>query len=411
VFDSVYDAFRGVIVYLRILDGLLKPGMKVRFMATGAVNTVEEVGHLRLKYVKAGTLSAGEVGYVVMGIKDIHTVKVGDTLTEDLKPTSVPHPGYREMKPFVFAGFYPMAQADYENLKKAIEKLHLQDSAFFYQPETSVALGFGFRCGFLGLLHMDIIRERVQREFGVDLLVTAPTVVYRITNQNGKVTEHDSPAKFPPHGEIARIDEPYVLATVVVPNDFVGPVMQLCQDRRGKFLDMRYVTPTRVVLKYEMPLAEVIIDFFDQLKSISKGYASFDYEHIGFREGDLQKLDVLINDEVVDAFSLVVPTEMAYHRGRQLTEKLRELIPRQMFEIPIQARVGGRIVARETVRSMRKDVLAKCYGGDITRKRKLLEKQKEGKKKMRQFGQVEIPQEAFLAVLKIDEPAKQEEDE
>lgn len=408
-FDSVYDAYRGVIVYVRLLDGVLKPGLKVRFMATGAVYTVEEVGHLRLKYVKADRLSAGEAGYVVCGIKDIHQVKVGDTITEESRPTRTPHPGYREMKPFVFAGFYPLAQADYENLKKAIDKLHLEDAAFFHQPETSVALGFGFRCGFLGLLHMDIIQERIRREFNVDLLVTAPTVVYRVTDVRGQVQEFDSPAKFPPHGDIQQIEEPYVLATVVVPSDFVGPVMQLCQDRRGTFLDMRYLTPTRVVLKYEIPLAEVVVDFYDALKSLSKGYASFDYEHAGLRPGDLQRMDILIDNEEVDAFSFVVPSEQAYHRGREIVERLRELIPRQMFEIPIQARVGNRFIARETVRALRKDVLAKCYGGDISRKRKLLEKQKEGKKRMRQFGQVEIPQEAFLAVLRRDDGGKKED--
>ncbi|MBI4396300.1 MAG: elongation factor 4 [Elusimicrobia bacterium] len=406
VFDSVFDPYRGVIVYVRILEGELRPDSQVLFMATGAVQAVEEVGHLRLKYVKAERNSAGEVGYVVCGIKDIHQVKVGDTITEQFRPTQNPHPGYREMKPFVFAGLYPLAQADYENLKKAIEKLHLEDAAFFHQPETSVALGFGFRCGFLGLLHLDIIKERIQREFNVDILVTAPTVVYRVTSQKGETMELDSPAKFPPHGEIVQIDEPYVLATMVVPSDFVGPVMQLCQDRRGKFLDMRYMTPTRVVLKYEMPLAEIIIDFYDQLKSISKGYASFDYEHAGYRTGNLLRMDILINNEEVDAFSFVVPEETAYHRGRAIVERLREIIPRQMFEIPIQARIGGRIIARESIRSLRKDVLAKCYGGDISRKRKLLEKQKEGKKRMRQFGAVEIPQEAFLAVLKMEETTK-----
>ncbi len=403
VFDSVYDSYRGVIVYVRLLDGVLKPGLKVRFMAGGIVNEVEEVGHLRLKYVKAGSLSAGEAGYVVCGIKDIHQVQVGDTITEHARPTSTPHVGYREMKPFVFAGFYPIAQADYENLKKAIDKLNLEDAAFFHQPETSVALGFGFRCGFLGLLHMDIIQERIRREFDVDLLVTAPTVVYRVTSQNGKTAEYDSPAKFPPYGDIRVIEEPYVLATVVVPSEFVGPVMQLCQDRRGQFIDMRYLTPTRVVLKYETPLAEVVVDFYDALKSISKGYASFDYEHVGYRVGDLLRMDILINEEEVDAFSFVVPAAAAPYRGREICERLRELIPRQMFEIPIQAKLGGRIIARESVRAMRKDVLAKCYGGDISRKRKLLEKQKEGKKRIRQFGAVEIPQEAFLAVLRRDD--------
>jgi GTP-binding protein LepA len=406
VFDSVFDPYRGVIVYIRVLDGVLRGGMKVRFVATDATYPVEEVGHLQLKYVKAGQLSAGEVGYVVCGIKDIHQVKVGDTLTEAARPTGRVHAGYREMKPFVFAGFYPLSPADYENLKKAMEKLHLQDAALSYQPETSAALGFGFRCGFLGLLHLDIIKERIQREFNVPILVTAPNVVYRVTARTGDAREVDSPAKFPPHGDIEHIEEPAVLATIVVPSDSVGPLMQLAQDRRGRFLDMRYMTPTRVVLKYEMPLAEIIIDFYDQLKSLSKGYASFDYEHAGYRRADLARLDILINNEPVDAFSFIVPEAAAYDRGRAITERLRELIPRQMFEVPIQAKVGSRVVARETVRSLRKDVLAKCYGGDITRKRKLLEKQKEGKKKMKQFGQVEIPQDAFLAVLKMEEPKK-----
>jgi GTP-binding protein LepA len=408
MFDSVFDPYRGVIVYVRVLDGVLKPGQKVRFLATGAVHGVEEVGHLRLKYVKADHLSAGEAGYVVCGLKDIHDVKAGDTMTEDSRPTSKPHPGYREMKPFVFAGFYPLQQADYENLKKAIDKLRLEDAAFAHQPETSVALGFGFRCGFLGLLHMDIIQERIRREFNVELLVTSPTVVYRVTTQDGKTAEYDSPAKFPPHGDIREIQEPYVASTVVVPSEYVGGVMGLCQDRRGKFVDMTYLSPTRVVLKYEIPLAEVVVDFYDQLKSISKGYASFDYDQAGYHPGALLRMDILINNEEVDAFSYVVPEEAAYHQGRRITERLRELIPRQMFEIPIQARVGGRILARESVAALRKDVLAKCYGGDISRKRKLLEKQKEGKRRMRQFGRVEIPQEAFLAVLRRDDGGKKE---
>jgi GTP-binding protein LepA len=405
VFDSVYDSYRGVIIYIRVIEGVLRPGMKVRLMATGGVYQVEEVGHLKMKFVKAEQLSVGEVGYVVMGVKDIHLVKVGDTLTEDARPTSRPHSGYKEMKPFVFAGLYPLAQADYEALKKAIDKLHLEDAAFFHQPETSVALGFGFRCGFLGLLHLDIIKTRLEREFNLDLLVTAPNVIYRVTDLKGVTAEYDSPAKFPAHGDILMIEEPFVQATIVVPNDFVGGLMQLCQDRRGKFLDMRYMTQARVVLKYEMPLAEIIIDFYDQLKSISKGYASFDYEPAGYREGDLERMDILINNEEVDAFSYVVPKDQAYQRGRALAEKLRELIPRQMFDIPIQAKAGARIMARATVKALRKDVLAKCYGGDISRKRKLLEKQKEGKKRMRQFGAVEIPQEAFLAVLKMNESA------
>lgn len=402
-FDSVYDSYRGVIIYVRLLDGVLKPGLKIRMVATGGVYPVEEVGYLQMKFVKADQLSAGEVGYVVCGIRDIHLVKAGDTLTEDARPTTTPHAGYREMKPFVFAGFYPLAQADYENLKKAIEKLHLEDAALFHQPENSVALGFGFRCGFLGLLHMDIIQERIRREFNVDILVTAPTVVYRVTTLNGKTAEYDSPAKFPVYGDIRGIEEPYVLSTVVVPADYVGAVMQLCQDRRGHFLDMRYLTPTRALLKYEIPLSEIVVDFYDALKSISKGYASFDYEHAGYRPGELLRMDILINNEEVDAFSFVVPQATAHQRGREICERLREIIPRQMFEVPIQAKIGGRIVARESVRAVRKDVLAKCYGGDISRKRKLLEKQKEGKKRMRQFGRVEIPQEAFLAVLRRDD--------
>ena len=409
IFDSVYDAYRGVILYVRLLDGVLKPGLKIRMMGTGLVTDVEEVGYLKMKHIKADALSAGEAGYVVCGIKDIHLVQAGDTLTEDARPTDSPHIGYREMKPFVFAGFYPIAQTDYENLKKAIEKLHLEDAALHHQPETSVALGFGFRCGFLGLLHMDIIQERIRREFNVDLLVTAPTVVYRVTTQGGVTREYDSPAKFPEHGAILAIEEPYVLATVVVPSDFVGGIMQLCQDRRGNFLDMRYLTPTRVVLKYEIPLAEVVVDFYDALKSMSKGYASFDYEQAGYRPGDLVRMDILINNEEVDAFSFVVPEATAHYRGREICERLRDIIPRQMFEVPIQAKIGGRIVARESVRAVRKDVLAKCYGGDISRKRKLLEKQKEGKKRMRQFGRVEIPQEAFLAVLRRDDGGAKKE--
>ncbi|HOW28783.1 MAG TPA: translation elongation factor 4 [Elusimicrobiota bacterium] len=405
VFDSIFDSYRGVIIYVRLLDGALRAGMKVTFVATGASYEVEEVGHLRMKYVKADRLSAGEVGYVICGIKDIHQVKVGDTLTESARPTTRPHPGYREMKPFVFAGLYPMAQADYVTLRSSIEKLHLQDSAFFYQPETSVSLGFGFRCGFLGLLHLDIIKERLQREFKLDLLVTAPNVVYHVTTLGGQKMQIDNPAQFPPHGDIQSVEEPYVLATMVLPSEYVGAVMRLCQDRRGTFVDMRYMTLTRVVIKYEMPLAEIIIDFYDQLKSVSKGYASFDYEHVGHRPGDLVKLEILINNDVVDAFSSIVPEETSYQQGRKMAERLREIIPRQMFEVPIQAKVGSRVIARENIRSLRKDVLAKCYGGDITRKRKLLEKQKEGKKKMKQFGRVEIPQEAFLAVLKMDEPS------
>jgi GTP-binding protein LepA len=400
VFDSVFDAFRGVIVYVRVMEGEIRQGMKLTFMMTDRQVSVEEVGILQLKMVKTASLSAGEVGYVMLGLKELGDVRDGDTLTEADRPTAAPHPGYKEQKPFVFAGIYPIAPADYDNLKKALEKLHLSDSAFTFFPETSSALGFGYRCGFLGLLHLDIIKTRIEREFQIPLIVTAPNVVYHVMTQTGEKRIVDNPAAFPDPGIIKEVLEPYVSATIVTPADYVGPLMQLCQDRRGLFHDMKYLSTTRVALHYDLPLAEIVSDFYNELKSLSKGYASFDYEHTGHSPADLVKMEIMVNAEIVDAFSLIVHQEKAYDQGRRLVESLKELIPRQMFEIPLQARIHHRIIARETIPALRKDVLAKCYGGDISRKRKLLEKQKEGKKKMKQFGQVEIPQEAFLAILK-----------
>ncbi|HVO33869.1 MAG TPA: translation elongation factor 4 [Elusimicrobiota bacterium] len=400
VFDSVFDTFRGVVVYVRVLEGEVRTGMPLRFMMTDREVVAEEVGILQLKLVKKDRLGAGEVGYLILGLKELGDVRMGDTLTSAERPTLKPHPGYKELKPFVFAGIYPINPSDYDNLKKALEKLHLTDSAFIFIPETSTALGFGFRAGFLGLLHMDIVKTRIEREFQIALIVTAPNVIYEIVDLHGNRSIVDNPARFPDPGSIKEILEPYVSATIVTPADYVGPLMQLCQDCRGLFHDMKYITPTRVALHYDLPLAEIVSDFYNELKSLSKGYASFDYEHTGYSAADLVKMEILVHGDVVDAFSLVVHQDKAYGRGRALTESLKELIPRQMFEIPLQARVGNRIIARETIPALRKDVLSKCYGGDITRKRKLLEKQKEGKKRMKQFGQVEIPQEAFLAILK-----------
>ncbi|MFA5975894.1 MAG: translation elongation factor 4 [Elusimicrobiota bacterium] len=400
VFDSVFDTYRGVVVYARILEGEVETGMPLTFMVSGLTMTAEEVGILQLKYVKKERLSAGEVGYLILGLKDLSDVRVGDTITSTQRPTAKPHPGYKELKPFVFAGIYPINPADYDNLKKAFEKLHLTDSAFVFTPETSTALGFGFRAGFLGLLHLDIVKTRIEREFQILLIITAPNVIYEVINLQDEKQRVDNPAKFPLSGEFKQVLEPYVSATLVTPADFVGPLMQLCQDRRGIFHDMKYLSSTRVALHYELPLAEIVSDFYDQLKSLSKGYASFDYDHTGFSPGDLVKMEIMVNGEMVDAFSFIVHKDKAYAQGRSLVESLKELIPRQMFEIPLQAKIENRIIARETIPAMRKDVLAKCYGGDITRKRKLLEKQKEGKRRMKQFGQVEIPQEAFMAILK-----------
>ncbi len=400
VFDSVFDAYRGVVVYTRIIEGEVRPGMALRFMNSGREVLTEEVGILQFKLVKREALGPGEVGYLILGLKELEDVRDGDTLTAIDRPTAEPHPGYKELKPFVFAGIYPVTPSDYDNLKKALEKLHLSDSAFSFFPESSSALGFGYRSGFLGLLHLDIIKTRIEREFNIPLIVTAPNVVYNVFPQHGEKIIVDNPAAFPDPGIIKEIQEPYVSATIVTPADYVGPLMQQCQDRRGVLHDMKYLSATRVALHYDLPLAEIVSDFYNELKSISKGYASFDYEHTGHSRAELVKMEILVNNEVVDAFSLIVHKDKAYDQGRHLVESLKELIPRQMFEIPLQARIQHKIIARETIPALRKDVLAKCYGGDISRKRKLLEKQKEGKKKMKQFGQVEIPQEAFLAILK-----------
>lgn len=402
IFDSFYDSYRGVIIIIRVFDGLIKKGMKIRFMASGVEYEVIEVGYMKIRPVEAEVLSSGEVGYVVAGIKDIHDIKIGDTITDSSNPTKRPHPGYKEIHPFVFAGLYPNSTSDYDALKSALEKLRLSDSSLVYFPETSVALGFGFRCGFLGSLHLEIVKERLEREFGLSLLVTAPNVVYKIKTLKNQILTIENPAKFPNNGDISEIWEPYVEATIICPVDYLGALMELCQKRRGKQINMKYLNTKIVVLKYQLPLAEIIVGFYDALKSVSKGYASFDYEHIDPQKGDLVKLEIMINGEVIDAFTMITHKDKAQAAAHYLTEKLRGIIPRHMFEIPIQAKVNNKIIARETISAVRKDVLAKCYGGDITRKRKLLEKQKEGKRKMRQFGRVEIPSEAFIAVLKID---------
>ncbi|MDR3125230.1 MAG: translation elongation factor 4 [Endomicrobium sp.] len=401
IFDSFYDSYRGIIVIIRVFDGKIKKGMKIKFMAQNVGYEVLEVGYMKIKMIEADELTSGEVGYVVAGIKDIHDIKIGDTITESLCPTSHPHEGYKEINPFVFAGLYPNSTSEYDDLKIALEKLKLSDSSLIYFPETSVALGFGFRCGFLGSLHLEIVKERLEREFDLSLLVTAPNVVYKI-KAKGKFITVDSPAKFPNSADIEKILEPYVEATIICPVDYLGSMMDLCQKKRGKQVSMRYMNAKMVLLKYHMPLAEIIVGFYDALKSASKGYASFDYKHIDSKEGALVKLEIMINSEVVDAFTIITHKDKAQSCAHYLTEKLKGIIPRHMFEVPIQAKVNNKIIARETIAAMRKDVLAKCYGGDITRKRKLLEKQKEGKRKMRQFGRVEIPAEAFVAVLQIN---------
>jgi GTP-binding protein LepA len=402
IFDSFYESYRGVIVIIRVFDGKIKKGMKVRFMASGAEYEVLEVGYMKIKMIEAPDLSSGEVGYVVAGIKDIKDIKIGDTITEISNPTKHPHEGYKEINPFVFAGLYPNSTSEYDNLKTALEKLKLSDASLVYFPETSVALGFGFRCGFLGSLHLEIVKERLEREFDLSLLVTAPNVVYRVKTK-GKYVTIDNPSKFPNNADIEEIWEPYVEAAIICPVEYLGSMLELCQKRRGKQVSMKYMNLKIALLKYHMPLAEIIVGFYDALKSASKGYASFDYEHIEPKQGDLVKLEIMINSEVVDAFTVITHKNKAQTSAHYLAEKLKGIIPRHMFEIPIQARVNNKIIARETISAMRKDVLAKCYGGDITRKRKLLEKQKEGKRKMRQFGRVEIPPEAFVVVLKIDE--------
>ncbi len=401
IFDSWYDAYRGVVVLIRVFDGVIRPGMKVRFMQAGEDFDVEQVGVFAPKPVIVTELGVGEVGFLVAGIKRVVDAKIGDTVTETARPTAAPYPDFHEMKPMVFAGLYPVESHAYAEMREALEKLRLNDSSFVFEPETSVALGFGFRCGFLGLLHMDIVQERLEREFNVELITTAPGVLYRVTTTDGETMEIDNPARLPDAGRISKFEEPVITATILTPTEYVGALLQLCQEKRGIQKALEFKTSDRVLITYELPFNEVVLDFYDKLKTFSRGYASLDYHVSGFWESPLVKLDILVNAEPVDALSSIVHRDAAYARGRALAAKMRELIPRQMFEIAIQAAIGGRIVARESVKAMRKNVLAKCYGGDISRKRKLLEKQKEGKKRMKRVGSVEIPQEAFLAVLKV----------
>ena len=402
IFDSVFDSYRGAVAYVRVVDGTLAPGMRIRFFSTGKEFEVAEVGVMKLRKHPAETLTVGEVGYCIAGIKEVRDTKVGDTLTAADDPAREPLPGYREVKPMVFSGIFPTASEQFEELRSALDKLRLNDSSVIYEPESSVAMGFGFRCGFLGLLHLEIVQERLEREYNLDILTTVPNVEYWVYHSNGEKLVVDNPALMPPAGDIEKVEEPYIRAQIISPAEFIGNIMKLGQDRRGIHVNTSYIDPTRVDLTYEFPLAEIIFDFYDKLKSSTKGYASLDYEFIGYRAGELVKLDILINGDPVDALSHIVHKERAYDWGRKICEKLRELIPRQMFEVAIQAAIGSRIIARESVRPMRKNVTAKCYGGDITRKRKLLEKQKEGKKRMKQLGRVEIPQEAFLAVLRVE---------
>ncbi|WP_017811860.1 MULTISPECIES: translation elongation factor 4 [Paenibacillus] len=403
IFDSHYDPYKGVIIYSRIVDGKIKAGSKIKMMATGKEFEVIEVGAFMPRMTIVDELNVGDVGFIVAGIKTVGDTRVGDTITDAKNPTLEPLPGYRKINPMVYCGLYPIESSDYVDLREALEKLQLNDASLSFEPESSSALGFGFRCGFLGLLHMDVIQERIEREFNIPLITTAPSVIYHVTLTNGDVITIDNPSNYPELGRIEYVEEPFVKASIIVPNDFVGTVMELCQTKRGEFINMEYLDTTRVTITYQVPLSEIVYDFFDQLKSSTKGYASFDYEISGYRKSNLVKMDILLNGEQVDALSFIVHRDRAYHRGRIICEKLRELIPRQMFEIPIQASVGTKVVARETVKAMRKNVLAKCYGGDISRKRKLLEKQKEGKKRMKQVGNVEVPQEAFMAVLRIDD--------
>jgi len=402
IFDSYFDSYKGVIAFIRVMNGTLRPGMRIRMMATGKEFGVNEVGIFSPELRPVEMLATGEVGYVAASMKNVKDTRVGDTVTDADNPATEPLPGYRKVVSMVFCGMYPAESNDYDNLRDALEKLKLNDAALVFEPETSVALGFGFRCGFLGLLHMEIIQERLEREYDLKLVTTAPNVVYRVTKTNGEVLEIENPAALPPPTEISLLEEPQVKATIILPGDYVGPVMELAQERRGTFSNMEYLNANRVVLTYELPLSEIMYDFFDQLKSRTRGYASFDYELIGYRAGDLVRMDILLNGEMVDALSVIVHRDKAAVRGRALVTKLRSLIPRHLFEVPIQAALGNKVIARESVKALRKDVLAKCYGGDVTRKRKLLEKQKEGKKRMKQVGNVEIPQEAFMAVLKLE---------
>ena len=407
IFDSYYDSYRGVVVYVRVADGRVKVGTKIKMMNTGASFDVTEVGYMSaFGLVPAKELSAGEVGYITASIKNVSDTRVGDTVTELENPTDTPFEGFKKAQPMVFAGIYPADGAKYPDLRDALLKLQLNDASLTFEPETSIALGFGFRCGFLGLLHMEIIEERIEREFNLDLVTTAPSVIYKITTKDGITSYIDNPAVYPSPDEISVAEEPIVSASIIVPSEYVGGIMELCKDRRGVFIDMKYIDKTRMELHYTLPLNEIIYDFFDALKSRSKGYASLDYELKGYAESKLVKLDILLNMEVVDALSFIVHADKAYARGRKIVEALKDNIPRQLFEVPVQAAVGGRVIARETVKAMRKDVLAKCYGGEITRKKKLLEKQKEGKKRMKSIGNVEIPQDAFISVLKTDDNIK-----
>ncbi|MGM0844180.1 MAG: translation elongation factor 4 [Bacillota bacterium] len=403
IFDSLYDSYRGVVAYIRVVEGSVKVGDKVKMMATGKEFEVNDVGVFTPKPTSTKELTVGDVGYLTAAIKNVGDTRVGDTITGAKNPADKALPGYRRLNPMVYCGLYPIDSAKYNDLREALERLELNDSALQYEPETSQALGFGFRCGFLGLLHMEIIQERIEREFKIDLITTAPSVIYNVQLTDGEELKVDNPSMMPDAQKVERVEEPYVKATMMVPNDYVGAVMELCQGKRGNFIDMEYMDETRVNIVYDIPLAEIVYDFFDQLKSSTKGYASFDYELIGYKESKLVKMDILLNAEQVDALSFIVHRDFAYDRGKVIVEKLKELIPRQQFEVPIQAAIGQKIVARSTIKAIRKNVLAKCYGGDISRKRKLLDKQKEGKKRMKQVGSVEVPQEAFMAVLKMDD--------
>ena len=403
IFDSNFDSYRGAIPYVRIFNGTIEPGMTAQFMSTGKLREITEVGHFVLKRVPAKRLETGDVGYIIAGLKEIKELQVGDTITTKENPAHKVLPGYKEMKPMIFSGLFPIVSDDYERLRDSIEKLQLNDASLAYEPETSTALGYGFRCGFLGMLHMDIVRERLEREFDLNLITTVPSVRYEILKTNSDIIEIDNPTKLPLAGEVEEIHEPYVAAEIISPSEYMGGLMKLCQNKRGTFVNTHYFSEQRVQLKYELPFSEIVFDFFDKLKSVSRGYASFDYEHIGFRPGPMKKLDILISGDAVDALSIITDRDSAYSKGRELCKSLKEVIPRQMFEVIIQAAIGSKIIARETVRPFKKNVTAKCYGGDITRKRKLWAKQKEGKKRMKQIGKVEVPQEAFLALFKVDQ--------
>ena len=403
IFDSKFDAYKGVMLYVRVVNGCLKKGMSIRLMATGKVYDVTEVGVFKPAMVNVPELGEGQVGFLAAAIKTVKDARVGDTITDNSQPAKEPLPGYRKATPMVYCGLYPIENSEYDNLRDALEKLQLNDASLTFEPETSTALGFGFRCGFLGLLHMDVIKERLEREYGLSLITTAPNVIYEVVKTNGDIEMVDNPSQFPNPTVIEHVEEPFVNATIIVPKDFVGPVMELSQEKRGEYQNMTYLDETRVMIHYALPLSEIIFDYFDRLKSVSRGYASLDYELSGYRPSDMVKVDILLNGDPVDALSAIVHRDRAQYWGRALVEKLRKLIPRQLFEIPIQAAIGSKIIARENVSALRKDVLAKCYGGDITRKRKLLEKQKAGKKRMKQVGSVELPQEAFMAILKMDD--------